>query len=943
MKLCNWIIWVFFFLAVISCSSKQVGGDGNIEIRINNHVFAFRPDFTVIYTEKDPNLAFRPSGIPNVQYNVPVWNTVTTSDTLAYVERTEEQYGDGFDDSILERNNGRITPNVYKSGEVYHTELDYYKQSGDTVYFVFRPLNVGNLQAKVILSEQYPILRFEFFPEKTGFYSIGYTGAPEYGQQKVDEIWQPLIWQEKRIPTLPYMTMAYRCPIPTALMNVRNVTLGVVAKSSEFPFMPLPTMDNSRFGVVLINSSGHIQPQLFAPVLGGQGSEMDMGDVFRFSMHLYVDSGDCSMAFEQIGKELYGFKNYRRNVDVSLNRTLDNMIDYAMSPYSMFVDSLKGCNYSTDAPGTVKNVSALNPLQTAIISGREDIYAKRAYPMIEYMLSRDKFLFAIDSTQKIQYPSRKLTGPCAPISELVSLYLISDKKNPFLLDMALKEFSGSRVRNLAKLEFGGRWQNALALYRATSDQHWLDAAKQGADVYLKDRVYSKQKDFSEQGVEYFFWTGFTPDWVSLFELYETTGDKRYLDASHKALREYAMFVWFAPQIPEDTVLVNPDGLAPYYPYLRSKGYERMVAAPEKVPAWRLSEIGLTSESSGTSTGHRGVFMANYAPWMLRIGYLTNDSWLQDIARSAIIGRYQNFPGYHINTERTTIYEKETYPYKKYDELSVNSFHYNHIWPHINILTDFLVTDAYVRSEGNIVFPSEFVEGFAYLQSKYYGHAKGCVYGYDDVQLFLPQGLLTSSSCQLNYIAGYNKEMFFLAFMNQSPEKQSAVITLNDSLFGNLSAQDYNVEVWQANTKANSTLLQSGKMKIDVPGNGLVVTIIKGLSPTREVLTFPCKSDERRWKKAFLHDENSGITAMLLQIAGKKTLFIYSNKDDSEYDECVLYYKMNEYADWQVSNSKRFPFEYTVTLPDSCRYVECRLDGKDKVGKLEQGLVIDLYE
>ncbi len=122
-------------------------------------------------------------------------------------------------------------------------------------------------------------------------------------------------------------------------------------------------------------------------------------------------------------------------------------------------------------------------------------------------------------------------------------------------------------------------------------------------------------------------------------------------------------------------------------------------SPEEwAPAWRLSEIGLTPESSGTSTGHRAIFMANYAPWMLRLGYYAKDPFLKNLGKAAIIGRYRNFPGYHINTSRTTIYEKEDYPLRPHHQLSVNSFHYNHILPMASMLLDYLVTDVFVKSK-----------------------------------------------------------------------------------------------------------------------------------------------------------------------------------------------------------------------------------------------------
>lgn len=136
-------------------------------------------------------------------------------------------------------------------------------------------------------------------------------------------------------------------------------------------------------------------------------------------------------------------------------------------------------------------------------------------------------------------------------------------------------------------------------------------------------------------------------------------------------------------IPNDSALVNKGNMAPLYWYLKNKGHIPMSVQEEIVPAWQLSEIGLTPESAGTCSGHHAIFMANYAPWMLRIGFLKNDDFLKNTAKAAVIGRYANFPGYHINTARTTAYEKEDYPLRPFKELSVNSFHFNHIWPHMS--------------------------------------------------------------------------------------------------------------------------------------------------------------------------------------------------------------------------------------------------------------------
>jgi hypothetical protein len=396
-----------------------------------------------------------------------------------------------------------------------------------------------------------------------------------------------------------------------------------------------------------------------------------------------------------------------------------------MSGYSHFIEDLKGCSYSTDVPGAVKNVSSLNPLSMALVTDNKDIYQHRAYPLMEYMVSREKFLFSLDPKQKIQSPSRALKGPCAPLTELASLYDVFRGKYPVFGTLAGKMYGTDRILNLDVVEKGSSWKNSLALYKATGEKAYLDKAMVGADAYINKRIAHLQTDFNDPDAGgLFFWTGYAPRWIDLLDLYEHTGEVRYLEAAHKGARLFAMHIWMSPAIPEREILVNKGGKAPMYWYLKSKGHKQMHAAEETVPAWRLSEMGLTSESSGTCTGHRAIFMANYAPWMLRLGYHVRDSFLSDIARSAVVGRYRNFPGYHINTERTTIYEKADYPLRDHKELSVNSFHYNHIWPMMSMLLDYLVSDVFVRSEGQITFPSAFIEGYAYLQNNFYGHKPG---------------------------------------------------------------------------------------------------------------------------------------------------------------------------------------------------------------------------
>ena len=686
----------------------------------------YLPEFTVLFSATDPQLKMRPAGIPDVQYNVATW--LSDCPDLNRTDRRADQSGDGFDDEILEGSVESRTADIFNSGRIIVIRPSSHRaEGGHKVTFCYPENALFRITAELTADTTtgHPLLTYRLTAKTGGWYSVGFTGFAGTEPERTDEIWQPLIWQEKRFPDKSYLTLAFRCPVPSAFITSRNTTYGILAHPAEFPFDPLPTAANSRFGVAVRDRKGLASPMLFAPVPGGIGSETAPGGELTFSALLCGQRGDTTDALRNVAENLFGFTTNRNNALGSLNETIENMISYVLGPYSRFLDNEKGCTYSTDVPGAVKNVSSLNPLEIAALNDNRKMLLERALPVYEYVLSREKLLFCADSTQNIQYPSRRMNGPCCPVSELTALSSILKGSAPYLLSFAKKEYGSTRIRNLDVVEEGCTWKNAMHLYRATGETEYLKKAVAGADRYIRRRIDTPATDFRDpEAGGFFFWTGFAPKWIDLLEMYELTGNKAYLRAAHRGAKLYTQYIWYSPAVPDRNILVNPDGKAPHYQYLKSKGHAQMDAPAERVPAWRLSEIGLTPESSGTSTGHRGIFMANYAAWMLRLAHYTGDEFLARTADHAVIGRYRNFPGYHINTARTTVYEKADYPLREHMELGANSFHYNHIMPHISLLYDFLVTQALYRSDGQVNFPGEFIEGYAYLQSKFYGHLPG---------------------------------------------------------------------------------------------------------------------------------------------------------------------------------------------------------------------------
>ena len=901
--------------------------------RVGGAAWTFEPVFTVLVTTEDPKLAMRPGGITRVSYNVPTWQMLDAGKTgLKTGKRSTAQKGDGFDDRILEGDTRSRTADVFAAAPSVTVRAVKWERLGDRINYTFAADRRFLLSATVTLQPgdaPEPLLTYTLTPKTVGWYAVAYMGAPAVATADAAEFWQPFLWQEKRFPLQSFLTPGFQCPIPATFVRRGDNLISVVVDSSEFPFNPLPLLENSRFGVALRNREGAAQPMVFAPILGGAGSKRGAGETFGFKLRLYAGTGDATLAFEDIARRLYGFRDYRSNAIGTLNQTLDNMIDYGMSSYSWFIDELKGCAYSTDVPGAVKNVSSLNPLNLALVTDNESIFQQRAYPIVEYLLSREKFLFSLDPEQKIQSPSRALKGPAAPVSELAALYGITHGASPFFRGYAEKMLSMDRTLNLDDVSPGDSWSNNLRVHQATGEKRYLDRARAGADQYLATRMDQGAKDFSDGAP--FFWTGFTPLWIDLFELFEATQDRRYLEAARLGARRYAMFTWASPQIPNEDVTVNPGGDAPFYWYLKGKGHKRMKAPEERVPAWRLSAIGLTPESSGTMSGHRAIFMANHAPWMLRIAALTGDRLLHDVARSAVIGRYRNFPGYHINTARTTIYEKADYPLRKHDELSVNSFHYNHIWPHTSILLDYLVTDAFARSRGEIDFPSRFIEGYAYLQSKFYGDRPGRFYGHVDAILWMPQRLLTTESVELNYLAARGAGRVYLAFANQSRTEIATTVTFNRDVLPGAVQGQYRVKVIADGKPVKDVVLQNGRFPLQVSAEGQTAVIIEGLkvSPQFQTKLLAAHSDQA-WKKDYAESSYGQIRAMILNFGpAAKTAFVYLQADDSRFKEVSLHtFKEGQKT---TTTDRAYPFEFTVPLAADASSFEFQIEGRSVDG------------
>jgi len=878
----------------------------------------FAPEFLVLSTSADPNLEMRWGrfAAPELRlsdtgsvYNVLTWGPKSAA------AATAQHVEDGFDPSTDRGYGLGRTADLFSAGRSLRIRATMTTRGGTGIAWEFPANEAVALQAKIHVPDDGgpPQLQFTATAKRDGWYSFGYVGAPEFAPRDVDELWQPLIWNERRFPEAAFLEAGYRCPLPTTLVTHRGTTFGVVADPAEYPFQPLPNFQNSRFGVALRNAQGRAQPMLFAPLLGGLGSRMKAGESRTFAVRLFVAQAKLSASYERIARSMFGFADVRHNALGSLNATFERMLDFGRSEFARFNTDLRGFAYDTDVPGAVKNVSALHPLGLALVTDSAEIYTSLARPLMEFFVSRERFLFATDPKIKGQSTSSRLGGLGAPLSEYAALDAMARGRTPFFRTAARSLFGQDRVLNLEGRSRGDSWSNALALYRATGERRWLDLAVRDADAYLQRRVAKRQTDYADPDSRgLFFWTAFVPQWIELFELYEETREKRFLDAAHEGARAYAQFVWLAPRIPDGDVTVNKGGLAPAY--RTGPRFPRIKIPEETVPAWRVSEIGLTSESAPTSKGARGIFLACYAPWMLRIGALTGDAFLHDIARSAIVGRYTSFPGYHLNTARSTAYEKPDFARRPLAELnSTTSLHYNHIWPHIALVFDYLVSDVFAKSGGKIDFPGRYAEGYGYLQQRVYGDRPGRIYDGDGYYLWMPPGAVTVTHPELDYIVARSESAVAIVLTNQSKSAVRATVALNRERIRWVDGASLRAKLWRDNVAVGEApVARDGTMAVDVAAEGITAVVVNGVEPRvgfqRGVLAAdgalpPGSVCELGWRGARAVAISFGPGALT-------SVYAYLPDFDREVAKATLRWRQGDGALRSVDDAA-FPFDYTI--------------------------------
>jgi hypothetical protein len=840
------------------------------------------------------------------------------------------------------------------SSTVFSQPLEH-RLSGRQITFRYAPSAQAEVTLTIELPEgdEAPAIAWQCRAQAAGWFSVGFVGIAPQPPETLDFLYAPLVWSWRRFPAHAYLTPEAFCTTAAVFTNQDGITEGLAPDVAEIPYR-FAKFDNSRFGLALRDEAGRARPMLFAPILGGAESKRAVNEAFAFRQRYVLQGGDWYAGVRHILRDLFHYRDERRNATVSLNGTLENMLAYAMDDhYSGWVAELKGSDYRFDVPGTVKNVSALHPLALALVTGDEELYRRRALPMIEYVMSRQKYLYATDETITKQNPSHFLRGPCVEVGELASLSAITSGQTTAFRAEAERLFGQPRQLNLQTVTGGASWQDQLALYRLTGQPQALQKARAGADEHLKNELATLPQDFNTNSAlrdkQAAFQVDYGPRWCDLLELYEETRERKYLDAAAAGARQFLLWQRSHPLPPASEITVNEAGRVPgVFPGRRTEpnSHEFTVydtttrVAEQRIPAWRTSLNGLPPEQ-GRTYQHGPIMLAHHAAWFLRLAHYTDDRLLAEAAYNAVIGRYANFPGYYFTSLHTNVYQLPDYPLHSYFDVKYNAIFYNHIWPHLALLLDFLVSDAFYRSGGRVDFPSAYAPGYAFLTSKVYGHRLGKIFDNEAVALWLPKRAVESSTVALNHLFGAGENDLYLVLTNTEPAAVDARLRLNADVIPFNAGQTYRLTLYAADGTPRAATMRDGVLDVRVSAKGLLAVKIHGLKVEtafqRRVAAqagrpLPTQSFTRLTSgKAALGQ----VTGMLISVVPEfADAFIYSDATEKQTRRMRLAYRVGEGA-WQQLEDAAYPFEFSVQLRDPAQPLEFTLEAEDRQGQRER--------
>lgn len=680
-------------------------------------------------------------------------------------------------------------------------------------------------------------------PKINGYFSLSTQDLMQIGERDIAWATVPGVFAGSRpeddliksyayghgIPTIPIVvqekTATLLAPI---LISKKGFGCAVLADSgyARDPWeYDKSTHKDWKLGLSVLSRKSAFSPTLYYPVLGGKESLLEKDHSVRFSYRFCLNEAtDWFDMYRYLVNDLLRFNQnltYKQPKQ-SLTERLYKLFDYVCNPAlslwkTVEYDSLQiGANqYLGGVLGSendaMKNADCGAMWMVAHITKDSLLRSERLPYARNFKIAQQNktagFFHNALAGQYFLYKSKKFTEEWGNYSEPIGItyYLINDIGNMLLFapnDTLLKnELRNAADKLLSWMGANGEWSVAydhdtgqrlftefkdyrptfyglLTAYRLLEDEKYLSAAKKGADWLLQHAVRNNfyYGDCGDARFVQDFGTAQSAQ--AMLDLYNETREEKYLKAAIHIARFYCTSIYTHP----------------------SYSNKEKIVKTNIVKDWQISQTGLSFEHGGalgSATDRGPITLASHAGLFVRIFGITKDSIFLDMARAASWAR----EAFNDSNGVASYY---------WDSMNEGPGPFpHHGWWQIGWITDYLLSELNVRSEGNIDFPSGFFTPKV-GPHKTYGFQAGKVF--DDEAEFLMLQDVKVDNPAIECITAQNQKYLYLFFMNNSTKTQQF-----DWVFDPISSESKEkYRCWLVNQKGD-TLAEFDKTANEASG------------------------------------------------------------------------------------------------------------------------------
>ncbi len=842
------------------------------------------------------------------------------------------------------------TTNPYASGIGKWFIPTDYTIDGNKVILICADNEYGVLTATWSMDDNTaPLVSIDVTFAQDGYYTVGVHEGKGFLYDQFEHALAPFRVAYKRVSETPQLyTESYLfTPMGTHTLYPNNeyselpVTKGVVAEPSWIPVRWVYE-NNNLFGITMNDMNNLHQGAMFAPVLGSAESKMTAGGTYNMQVRMVSTVKDWFQNYEDTVTNLFDVTDYRKNYVVSLNQAIFNTRKTVLDEKYSGWDPYDKAYYNMETGNRTSNANTMQALQDYLLSEDVEMLEKRAIPTIANALTRGSFHFNRvgtndeDGFTKVSNPSA-IGTPVANFNANVwgGMYEMSRGMMPFLHEQTLTK-GLEAVTNSASSSIAP-FVNDLYMYKYSGDKQYLDKAIAAADKYLEEYVYAENAEMPLWTS--FIWVSYYPNLGSLIDIYEITGDKKYLDAAEKTAQWMSTAFWVPgvdgtrktdkiilvndwETIKRDNWMAKQETTRTYWwageKQMRIGREDNLAENAESLKnitdrtrmeeGWVASRTGLGIEQASTFKNGLNIIMQSFAGDYMKLAAYTGNDYYATLAKNTIIGRFSNYDGYY-RTVYTTYQQEINYPVEGPDYTGV---YWHHMPPFLAMLEDFLINQTFASSNMNIQFPSLRQNGYAYFNSNQYGHAPGKFYDENEMWLWLAEDTVLPDSIQINWLAARKDGVMGIALMNEDHVDTTTTVTLGDKVPGGKSFSG-TATLYDEDGTIGTVDVANGVFTLTIPAKGfraVKLNIPEVTAPKYADMEYDITDADIG---ATVSEHTNGKGYVLQLSPDSYYAYVYTTTNQRKIQSATITYTVNGVT--KTETATVYPFEFIIKVDD----------------------------